>query len=122
MTTNTNTTITPLTTTNFEAEVLQDATPILIDFWAPWCGPCRAMAPELEKAAAVLEGKVRVAKVNVDDQPELAQSFGIRGIPTLVLMKGGKVVDASSGAVSADVLVTKVRAQLAAAALAKEVD
>ncbi len=94
-----------LTSGNFESEVKKDGAPILIDFWAEWCGPCRMVAPILEKLADELEGKVRVGKVNVDDESALAGRYGIQSIPTLLLFKGGKVVDQYIGATTRDVLL-----------------
>jgi thioredoxin 1 len=94
-----------LTSGNFESEVKKDGAPILVDFWAEWCGPCRMVAPILEKLADELEGKVRVGKVNVDDESALAGRYGIQSIPTLLLFKGGKVVDQYIGATTRDVLL-----------------
>jgi len=85
---------------NFQAEVLQSATPVLVDFWAEWCGPCKAIAPVLEQLSGELAGKLKIVKVNVDEAPELAQQFGIRSIPTLFVIKGGTVVDQKMGAMS----------------------
>lgn len=76
---------------NFESEVLQSSQPVLVDFWAPWCGPCRVIAPILEEVAKEFEGKVRVGKLNVDDSPDIASQFGVRGIPTLILFKEGQI-------------------------------
>jgi thioredoxin 1 len=76
---------------NFKAAVDAVTTPVLVDFWAPWCGPCRVIAPILEEVANEFEGKVRVAKVNVDDSPDIASQFGVRGIPTLILFKDGQI-------------------------------
>jgi thioredoxin 1 len=80
-----------VTNENFEQEVINSTTPVLVDFWAEWCGPCRALGPVLEEVAAENTGKVQIVKVNVDEAPELANRFGIRGIPTMILFKGGEV-------------------------------
>ena len=86
-----------LTKTNFEAEVLKSDKPILVDFWAPWCGPCRMLAPVLAEVAAEKGDKIKVGKVNVDENPELAAQYGISGIPAMLLFKDGKVVATSVG-------------------------
>ncbi|MEX1366461.1 MAG: thioredoxin [Nannocystaceae bacterium] len=77
----------------FEQEVIDSELPVLVDFWAAWCGPCRAIAPHLETLAGRFAGQAKVVKVDVDDNPGIAQRYGIRGIPTLLMFKGGKVVD-----------------------------
>lgn len=82
----------------FESKVLQSEVPVVVDFWAPWCGPCRAIAPVLEQLAGEYDGRVIVAKVNVDDNPVAPSRYGVRGIPTLIAFKGGKPVDQQVGA------------------------
>jgi thioredoxin 1 len=84
---------------SFKAEVLDSATPVLVDFWATWCAPCRAIAPSLEELATQYKGQVKIAKVDVDENNEVAQQFDIRSIPTLLLFKGGKVVEKIVGGV-----------------------
>lgn len=79
-----------LSSANFQSTV-ESGSPVLVDFWAPWCGPCRVIAPILEEVAKEFEGKARVGKVNVDDNPEIASRFGVRGIPTLILFKEGRM-------------------------------
>ena len=86
--------------TSFDTDVLQSDQPVLVDYWAEWCGPCKMIAPILEEAAAQYAGKLTVAKLNVDDNQATASKFGIRGIPTLMLFKGGQVVATKVGALS----------------------
>ncbi|XGC79691.1 thioredoxin [Bdellovibrio bacteriovorus] len=83
---------TPVTDSSFETEVLNSQTPVLVDFWAEWCGPCRALAPKLEEVAQELGTKVKIVKVNVDENPGTPGKYGIRGIPAMLLFKGGNEV------------------------------
>ncbi|TCR90248.1 thioredoxin [Rhizobium sp. BK376] len=85
-------------TSNFKSEVLESAEPVVVDFWAEWCGPCKMIAPSLEEIAVEMQGKVKVAKLNIDENPELAAQFGVRSIPTLALFKAGEVADIKVGA------------------------
>jgi thioredoxin 1 len=85
--------IVTVTDTSFESEVLQSKTPVLVDFWAEWCGPCKMLAPILDELATELDGRVKIAKVNIDNHQGLATQHGIRAIPTLLLFKEGQVVD-----------------------------
>ncbi len=101
-----------ITDANFQAEVVESTLPVLIDFWAVWCGPCRAIAPIVEELAGEYDGKVKIGKLDVDNNPDVAMKFGIRGIPTILIFKGGKVVDTIVGLTNKSTLAGKLTAQL----------
>ncbi|OEU61211.1 MAG: thioredoxin [Desulfuromonadales bacterium C00003094] len=88
-----------LSDADFENEVLKADMPVLVDFWASWCAPCKAIAPLIDELAEAFDGKVKICKVNVDENPAIPGQYGVRGIPTLILFKGGEVVDQVVGAV-----------------------
>lgn len=100
------------TDANFEETVLKSDKPVLVDFWAEWCGPCRMVGPVVEELANDYDGKAVVGKVNVDQNPEVAAKYGIRSIPTILFIKNGEVVDKSVGAVPKTALAAKLDSQL----------
>ncbi len=104
--------VTEFTDANFQQEVLQAAEPVLVDFWAPWCGPCRMIAPVVEELAGEYGGAVKVGKINIDDNPGPAQTYGVMNIPTLLLFKQGEVVDRQVGAGSKEMLKSWIEKNL----------
>ncbi len=97
---------------DFEAEILKSDTPAMVDFWAAWCGPCRAIAPVVEELARDYAGKVKVAKMNVDENAKTPAKYGIRAIPTLIIFKGGQVVEQITGAVSRSIIENALKKAL----------
>jgi thioredoxin 1 len=102
----------PVSDANFEQEILKSDIPALVDFWAAWCGPCRAIAPVVEELAQEYQGKVKVAKMNVDENAKTPAKYGIRAIPTLIIFKGGQIVEQITGAVSRAVIETALKKAL----------
>ena len=104
---------TEVTDGTFEDEVVKSTTPVLVDFWADWCAPCKMIAPIVEQLAEEFDGQVKFAKVDVDSNPKSAMNYGIRGIPTLLIFKGGKPVDQVVGAVPKSTLKQKLQEAIA---------
>jgi thioredoxin 1 len=102
-----------VTDANFEQEVLKSDKPVLVDFWAPWCGPCKAIAPLIDELAAEYAGRLKVVKINVDDNPHTPQQYNVRGIPNLLIIKGGQVANQIVGAVPKRNLVQAVDSAIA---------
>ncbi len=94
---------------NFDSEVLQSDQPVLVDFWAPWCGPCRMIAPMIEKLAGEFAGKIKIGKLNVDENPAISERYGIMSIPTLKIFKAGQIVEDMIGAQPEMVLRDKIK-------------
>ena len=105
---------TEINSTTFDAEVVRSDKPVLVDFWAPWCGPCRMLAPALDEIAAANGERFKIAKLNIDDAPDLASKFGVRSIPTLLFFKAGQVRDYAVGTVSKNTILAKLEALAAA--------
>ncbi len=101
-----------VTDDNFEAEVLKSDLPVLVDYWAEWCGPCKMIAPVLDEITGEYEGKIKVAKLNIDENPNTPPRYGIRGIPTLMLFKDGEVEATKVGAVSKSQLIAFIDSNL----------
>ncbi|MBR5322747.1 MAG: thioredoxin [Clostridia bacterium] len=97
-----------ITKENYDEEVIKSPVPVLLDFWATWCGPCRMLSPIVDEIANEVEGKAKVGKINVDEQPDLAQQFGIMSIPTLVFMKNGEIVAKEVGVRSKQAILDKL--------------
>lgn len=100
--------VTHLTDDNFKKEVLESSLPVLVDFWAPWCGPCKMIGPFIEEAAKEFDKKIKIAKINIDDNPKIPTQYGIMSIPTLMFFKGGKVMDQVVGALNKHDLKKKI--------------
>jgi thioredoxin 1 len=102
-----------LTDENFEVEVVQSDIPVIVDFWAAWCGPCRLINPIIESLAEEFAGKVKVAKLNIDDYGDLASSYHIMGVPTLLFFKGGSLIDRTEGVIPQEAIAERLNALLA---------
>ena len=105
-----------VTDASFETDVIKSGDPVVVDFWAEWCGPCRMIAPALEEIATEMNGKIKIAKLNVDENPAVASKYGIRSIPTLMLFKGGRHVATKTGAAPKSVLASWIKDSVGAPA------
>ncbi|MEM8641702.1 MAG: thioredoxin [Cyanobacteria bacterium P01_G01_bin.54] len=112
------TALTLLNADNFTAEVLESTPPVLVDFWAPWCGPCRVMNPIIEAIAQDDDGTLKVAKLNIDDAPELASQYHISALPSLLIFQNGEVIERFQGLVSRESLASRLAAQGLTSAIA----
>ncbi len=106
--------ITNLTTDTFKSAITSATTPVLVDFWAPWCGPCKAIAPILEELATEFDGKLKITKVNIDENDQIAVDYGVRAIPTMILFKDGKVAETLVGMMPKAALKAKITGHVAA--------
>ena len=97
-------------TAAFDRHLAHDALPLLVDVWAPWCGPCRSMAPQFQRAAGMLEPEMRLLKINADEEPAISARYGVRGIPALLLFKGGRLIAQTAGAMDASSIAAWARA------------
>ncbi len=104
--------ITEVKTASFDAEVLQSELPVLVDFWAPWCGPCKALNPIIHKVADEVEGRAKIVKVNIDESPEIAGKYSIMSIPTLLIFSKGQVSEQLIGLVQKDKIMDKLNKHL----------
>lgn len=105
--------VTAVNQNNFESVVVRSEVPVLVDFWAEWCGPCRSLAPTIEHLADRFAGAARVVKVNIDDEPQMLGQYGIRGVPTLILFKGGAEQERTVGAATAEAIASMIDRHLA---------
>ena len=101
-----------ITSANFETEVLKSSLPVVVDFWAPWCGPCKAIAPSIDVLSGEMKGSVEFGKVNIDDHPDIAGRYGIMSIPTLLIFRGGNVTGQLVGALPKEELEKRIKATL----------